>query len=780
MHSNANLRFSIQQALGVAVLSAALLPVFASAAALGKVTVLSGYGQPLRAEIALEKVLKSEEGKLVAALAPSDEFVRAKVDMLPVLQDIRFAVEKRGEGYVIVMSTDKAMADPFMTMLVEVTGGRRKQLRQYNILLDPPTTGDQPATTPEQPAAVTPPVVAGPAPQEKPAAEAAKPGSQPEAEVKPADKPVAKAAVKPEGKPVAAAKKVSVTRGNTLSAIAAANRARGVSLNQMMIALYRANPDAFVDNNINRLRAGAVLTMPGQEDAAAVTREQAQQEVTAHATDFEAYRQGLAGKVAKGAAKPARQAQSAGGKVTMKVEEKGTAELQDKLKLSAAGDKEGTGAGPGAGRAADKIAAEKAVAEANARVRELEKNVADLNKLLELKNQNLAMLEQQARAGQPAAKVPAPSAPAPAPAVPGAAGEVSAPVPATGNAPVAEVKTVPTPAMAEGTLPGMAESDLQIPPLATDHPMTDAEKAALAPVKEEATVAKRGLGDMFKLAWADPAAFAGKVKRFLAEGVKSHYFVPAMSGLGALLIALAGLLFFLRRRGSDAGDDRSVPVAQEPAADDLKIDLAAVEETPAKAASVDLSQRIDFDLNLDNNDTDVPELDQSMVISQGEAVAAVAAATAMASVAVEEDSDVAVVEEEPEQEVVPEQEAAPAAVADVAPVIEPEQAPEVVFDDEPVAEDAPIDAMPEAAAPVEEPVVAIDEGFALDLPPEASPDAAEDENAALMEELGNKLDLAEAYLNIGDKEGARELLQEVSGESVAGLQDRIQALEKRL
>ena len=178
----------------------------------------------------------------------------------------------------------------------------------------------------------------------------------------------------------------------------------------MLIALYRANPDAFIGNNINRLRAGRILNLPDRDAANAVDQEDARRLVTAQGQDFRAYQSKLAGAVAAAPAGSAAADRSATGKITPKAEEPAPAEQKDQLKLSKA-DPAGKGAASQAARADNAASRDKALKESESRVAELEKNVQDLRKLLELKNQTLAELEKKGSAKPAAVPPPAPAAP---------------------------------------------------------------------------------------------------------------------------------------------------------------------------------------------------------------------------------------------------------------------------------------------------------------------------------------------------------------------------------
>jgi pilus assembly protein FimV len=452
MHSNKRQKVS---SLNLKTLSAAVVSALlfsnAYAAGLGKLTVLSSLGQPLRAEIELTSVSKDEVGALVAKLASSDAFRQANIEFHPALLSLRFAVEQRGGKQLIRISSTQPVNEPFVDMLLELGGPNGRLIREYTFLLDP---ADMRSTQSAQVAPL-------PVPQVSPArgAQAVSP-SEPARQAAPADneKPAPRAAARPAAPAAGAqsdakADEYQVKSGDSLAKIAIQVKSSGVSLDQMLVALYRANPNAFIDKNMNRLRAGQILSVPSEETARGISNTEARGIVVAQSADFKNYRNKLAGQVATSSSeKSAESRQTATGKITAKVEEPATpaSESQDKLKLSKADPVPNAGtdkAGAGATSAEDKIARDKAIAEANARVKELEKNVTDLQKLLEVKNQNLSEQQKQADTKSAAPAAASPAAPAPtapvaiapaAPAMP-AAPDASASAPATDKP--AEAKT---------------------------------------------------------------------------------------------------------------------------------------------------------------------------------------------------------------------------------------------------------------------------------------------------------------------------------------------------
>ncbi|TMH83698.1 MAG: fimbrial protein FimV, partial [Betaproteobacteria bacterium] len=310
------------------------------AAGLGRLNVISPLGQPLNAEIEIVSLQAGEEEGLVARLAPPDAFREAGIEFNPALVTVRFAIERRGGRPMLRVRTTQPVNDPFLEMLVELQWTTGRLVREYTVLLDPPEyRGPQaiaaapavpakPAAVPESkpaveaPAAQPAPVEARPLPSvpapaaepapapapaaeaqvEKPAAaEAEKPGAA-EAEKpaaaeaeKPAPAEAEKPALEPVGEPATAEEtKVLVKKGDTLSEIARQNLPPGANLNQMLIAIYRANEDAFIRKNVNLLRAGRILDIPSAETVSTIDPEEAKRLVQAHMDDFAAYRSRLA------------------------------------------------------------------------------------------------------------------------------------------------------------------------------------------------------------------------------------------------------------------------------------------------------------------------------------------------------------------------------------------------------------------------------------------------------------------------------------------------------
>ena len=404
------------------VLAFLLLPSLAIAAGLGKLTVFSGLGQPLKAEIELLAVQKGEADNLSVRLPSADAFRKANIEYAGALLSVKFNIEQRGEDrYVVALSSSQPINEPFLDLLVELDWKTGRLVREYTFLLDPPEyKGPQLAAAIVVPTTGAPAIKSVELPKQPPSGARITGAEAPlatHATAAAAPKAATRSASAPTAPAPGATANYKVKPGDTLTKIANVNKPDNVSLQQMLIALYRSNADAFDGSNINRIRAGKILNIPDSETAASVDPDEAARTVVAQAADFNAYRRKLAAAVTAAPARAERGRQSASGKITARVEEKPAAskEAQDQLKLSKAEEPGKKGAlSSRQGLQEELISKEAALKEANERIALLEKNVQDMQKLLELKSQSGAQLQQQAvKAGAGKAAEPA-KAPEPA------------------------------------------------------------------------------------------------------------------------------------------------------------------------------------------------------------------------------------------------------------------------------------------------------------------------------------------------------------------------------
>ena len=364
--------------------SALVLAGAVQALGLGKLTVQSSLGQPLSARIELSSASKEELDSLTAKVADPSLYRQNNLAYAPVLSRARVSVERNAGGQpYLEVTTPTSVNEPYLDLMVEVNWAAGRVVREYTFLLDPPGAGApapvvEPVTPVRQGSATT-----------RPAARAA---AAPAAAAAGAAPTPAPAAPQERAEPKAAAgDKYTVQRGDTLSKIAAEVKPGGVSLEQMLVALFKSNESAF-DGNMNRLRSGSILTIPSGDDAGATPAGEAARIVRVQATDWRSYRDRVAAGATEAQDAPGR---AAAGKIGTTVEEKTPAAPagRDQLKVSRE-------AGRGAAAAEQAAATNQALKDAQNRIAELEKTLKSLQQAIELRNQTLAQLQAQADAAQ--------------------------------------------------------------------------------------------------------------------------------------------------------------------------------------------------------------------------------------------------------------------------------------------------------------------------------------------------------------------------------------------
>ncbi|SFU95286.1 pilus assembly protein FimV [Polaromonas sp. YR568] len=532
-------RWRIGALASAIALLGSLASLEAHALALGRITVQSALGEPLRAEIDIADIKPEEASSLKAGVAPPDTFKAAGLEYGSVVAGVEVSLQRRADGRAYLrLSSNKPVTEPFVDLILEANWANGRITRDYTMLFDPPALRSSAAGSA---AAPTAPILSRPLPPVAPPAKgiASIPYS-PSTAARPA--PVAKApAASLEKVPAGGDKQVTVKAGDTAGKIAAQNKPASVSLDQMLVALLRSNPDAFIGGNVNRVKSGAVLDIPSAETASAISSSEASQTIVAQSKDFNNFRRKLAESVP--ATQTAGADRQAGGKVQAKVEDRAPASATpDKLTLS-----KGAVQGKAASATEDKIAKERQAKEASARVAELSKNINDLNKL----------------GGAPSAAAPAPAATAaktpgvavPAPAsvaaTPAAAAAPAAAAPATPVTPAVPV-AVPAPApaavaSAAAAAPAVQAASSAAAPAAAPQPAAVASEAAPAPVA------------------AAPAAPAAPKKpavtppppepSLVDELLENPLLLPIAGGI---LLLLAGFGFYrYRQRGSSAQVDSS-------------------------------------------------------------------------------------------------------------------------------------------------------------------------------------------------------------------------------
>jgi len=293
-----------------------LLALQVWALGLGDIRLSSALNEPLRAEIELLAATPEELNNLTVQLASRDTFQRYDLDRPNFLSSLQFDIEKSGraDGNFIRITSSEPITEPFVTFLVEATWSRGRLLREYTLLLDPPTFAPPPVSQTTE--AVTAPTRAAPAdsgeiqrpaPQQQtppPSRPPVRPPSQAVDSPPPQSAPVESAPPPPPtttpapSEPLAPVQEPApdntfdtpdfnaspggdrlVVRGDTLWGITHEVRPDSrLTINQTMLAIYAANPEAF-EGNINRLRAGATLRIPSADDVFRISRGDAFSEV---------------------------------------------------------------------------------------------------------------------------------------------------------------------------------------------------------------------------------------------------------------------------------------------------------------------------------------------------------------------------------------------------------------------------------------------------------------------------------------------------------------------
>jgi pilus assembly protein FimV len=379
---------------------AAMMLVFASpdahALALGRVIVQSALGEPLRAEIDIPEINADEAASLRTVIASPEAFKAAGLEYSAIMPTLQISLQRRADGRSFLrLTSDRAMNDPFVDLILEASWSSGRIVRDYTMLFDPANLRTAPVEVTAAPQVTqAAPAVALPA-QAVPAARppVASPPAAPAAVARPPVRPAAPGptptpaqataraaspapAPAPVREPATSGRKVVVKSGDTASRIAGSVKPASVSLDQMLVALLRSNPDAFIAGNINRLKSGAVLDLPAPEQAAGISPTEASQTVLAQSKDFNEFRRRLAeGLPTTVAAAPDRKA---AGKLEARVEDRKTAAAApDKLTLS-----KGAVQGKDASVAAqDALAKQREAKDAAARVAELSRNISELSKL---------------------------------------------------------------------------------------------------------------------------------------------------------------------------------------------------------------------------------------------------------------------------------------------------------------------------------------------------------------------------------------------------------------
>jgi pilus assembly protein FimV len=362
---------------------------------LGRIQVQSAIGEPLRAEIEIIEASTEELRSLRAQLGSPNAFRQAGLEYNPSLAGVTASLHGRNNGsFYVALRGQNLVQDTFIDLILEMQWATGRLVKNYALLLNSVSTPatSSASSTQAMPAVTAATMtnsrvsaallsVAPPPPLVAPSVDTVKttlnpasielndknvpvyrfapaegrpqirvteqaPGqaqafssmqapavkADPSA-IRPARSTRAASNVRPSAPATPATNAVmTVMRGDTASRLALRHLGPDISLDQMLLALLKANPDAFIEGNVNLLKAGASLRIPSATEAAAIPLAEARQRVMAQARDFADYKVRLAGSASMVGSKNTREMTGKVGLVASRAEEK--APQQDKLTLS--------------------------------------------------------------------------------------------------------------------------------------------------------------------------------------------------------------------------------------------------------------------------------------------------------------------------------------------------------------------------------------------------------------------------------------------------------------
>lgn len=437
------------KALGALVFSAWVLP--AAALDLGRLQILSGIGEPLKAEIEVAQASPEELRTLRAQLASPGAFSQAGMEFNPALNGVTANLQTRPNGVPVITLNGRApIQENFIDLILEAQTSTGKLTKNYALLLN--SVSDRLARSSSSPASanspqlpVVPPLVQ-PIPAAPALAQVIEAPTSPTslnatsvelnarnipvyrfAPVDNTQAPRPKPSATETGAPSAALRapavqarpkgnesareagdrSIKVRPGDTASRLAIRYLGGQASLDQMMLAMLKANPDAFIQGNVNLVKAGAVLRIPDLDEATQIPRDEARKTVIAQAKEFAEYARRLAESPLLVDSKNSRTMSGTVTAETAKVAP--SSAQQDKLTLSKSS--------VSTGAAEAKLASEREAKDASDQLAALDKNLKDLEALAKnssAANNTTSSLTPSSATAAPAPVTPLPQTPPPA------------------------------------------------------------------------------------------------------------------------------------------------------------------------------------------------------------------------------------------------------------------------------------------------------------------------------------------------------------------------------
>jgi FimV-like protein len=298
----------------------------ANAVSLSRPQIQSEVGQALRVQIDLSDISSEESADLQASFAEPANYKASGITINPALEEAKLTLVSRADGsYFILIQGTKPVADPFIDLLINLKWATGSVLRDIGLLLESPKTEQQMSAN---------------------------------------QNPVMPSRIE-----------LTVKAGDTAGKIALQNMDRTqLSLDQMLVALIKTNPTAFINHNVNLIKAGAKLSIPSAQEAAQIDTTQAQETIAMQASEFANYKAQLAANMPS--SKNPVDEQKAQGRVSAMVNDMAP-QAKDQLKLStpdaAAPNKEPS--------QEEKMAEKLQDNDSKQRANDVMRNIEDLNKV---------------------------------------------------------------------------------------------------------------------------------------------------------------------------------------------------------------------------------------------------------------------------------------------------------------------------------------------------------------------------------------------------------------
>jgi pilus assembly protein FimV len=434
-----------------------LAPVSGHSLGIGDIRVRSALNQNLSAEIAIVAARGENPSNIKVSLAPPEKFDEAGVPWSYFLSKIKFQpIVKPNGSMVIKVTSREALKEPYLNFLLEVSWPKGNLYREFTVLVDPPAEYQAP-TAYQEPAYQEPAYPLTSRYENTP----------PQEEYIPRQRPVRRSSRPRRSSAGGHGGQVVTRRNDTLWNVAERTRGSGVSVEQMMMALYEKNPQAFYQQNVNALSAGKRLKVPEKSVVQQTSRQEALAEFSQHNEAWNNNRSGV----------PAGQTQVANeddAENQLKLEAPADTTVAANESVSPSAEESSGTKNVGASQAnADKGTAKEGAAPVDdalqGKIAALEKQMATMQELIALKDKQLADLQNPGQATTPPTTV-----------VP--------PAPATPPAPVVEQpKPVPLPPVApvQAVAPQAKPVPPVVPPKPIVKPVVKKSVQAPAPVAEE-------------------------------------------------------------------------------------------------------------------------------------------------------------------------------------------------------------------------------------------------------------------------------------------------------